>query len=76
MPSPHLPVITEKHFEDYLSKLGVCKVVDTNSKISTPKCQNHSLTNSHNGTCTSSNSPSYSSSSASSLLQLASKGMA
>nr|CAH8822499.1 unnamed protein product [Trichobilharzia regenti] len=73
LPSPHLPVITEKHFEDYLSKLGVCKVVDTNSKISTPKCQNHSLTNSHNGTCTSSNSPSYSSSSASSLLQLASK---
>ncbi|CAH8437347.1 unnamed protein product [Heterobilharzia americana] len=61
LPSPHLPVITEKHFEEYLTKLGVRRV-DANSHTSSPKCQINSFWNSSSG-----NSPSPSLSSSSSF---------
>ncbi|CAH8437442.1 unnamed protein product [Schistosoma intercalatum] len=38
LPSPHLPVITEKHFIEYLNKIGVRKL-DTESCRSSPNCQ-------------------------------------
>ncbi|KAH8854915.1 Vacuolar protein sorting-associated protein 54 [Schistosoma japonicum] len=45
LPSPHLPVITEKHFVEYLNKIGIRKS-DTDSCRSSPKCQTNSLSNS------------------------------
>ncbi|CAH8492616.1 unnamed protein product [Schistosoma rodhaini] len=38
LPSPHLPVITEKHFIEYLNKIGV-RNLDTESCRSSPNCQ-------------------------------------
>ncbi|KAK4472932.1 hypothetical protein MN116_004136 [Schistosoma mekongi] len=45
LPSPHLPVITEKHFIEYLNKIGIRKS-DTDSCRSSPKYQTNSLSNS------------------------------
>ncbi|CAH8435944.1 unnamed protein product, partial [Schistosoma turkestanicum] len=45
LPSPHLPVITEKHFIEYFNKIGVRKL-DNSLDKSSPKCQINSPSNS------------------------------